>query len=197
MNFLAHASLSGTNELVLVGNFVADAVKGSALQKFPEDMQNGILLHRFIDQFTDQHEIVLRSKIILRPLFRHYAPVIADVYYDHFLARYWNDYFPEIAFGDFVASTYEMLERNHEILPAGSKEMIPLLISQDWLGSYITVKGITRILERMSKRTNFKSGMETAGLELERNYLVYEQHFRDFFPDLKKNSEQILKKLLK
>jgi acyl carrier protein phosphodiesterase len=197
MNFLAHASLSGKNELVLVGNIVADSIKGNELKSFPEKMQKGILLHRFIDTYTDQHEVVMETKILLRKEFGHYAPVVADVFYDHFLAVHWNDYYPQESLKDFVQFVYIMLEKNMEIIPEKSKMMIPYMVRQDWLGSYITIEGISEIMKRMSRRTSFNSRMENAGKELEQNYLLYEEHFRSFFPDLREKSEQILLGLLK
>jgi len=45
MNYLAHLYLSGSNEHVLVGNFIADSVKGSKHKDYPYDIQRGILLH--------------------------------------------------------------------------------------------------------------------------------------------------------
>ena len=38
MNFLAHAYLSGNNEEILFGNFVADAVKGNGWQDYPQEV---------------------------------------------------------------------------------------------------------------------------------------------------------------
>ena len=62
MNYLGHLALSGENEDVLFGNFIADAVKGNSYHKFNNSIQKGILLHRFIDHFTDNHPIYLKGK---------------------------------------------------------------------------------------------------------------------------------------
>ena len=53
MNYLAHLVLSGKNEEVLFGNFIADAVKGKSYLTWSKNIQKGILLHRFIDHYTD------------------------------------------------------------------------------------------------------------------------------------------------
>ena len=57
MNFLAHIYLSGNNDLIKIGNFMADGIRGKDYLKFPEQVKNGILLHRQIDTFTDAHVI--------------------------------------------------------------------------------------------------------------------------------------------
>src|SRR5688572_5263038 len=91
MNFLAHAYLSPVNEKILLGNFIGDFIKGrQALNKFDPEIIRGVELHRAIDEFTDDHPTVHQSKDRLRASYRHYAGVIVDVFYDHFLATHWS-----------------------------------------------------------------------------------------------------------
>ena len=92
MNFLAHLFLSGEPGELMVGNFIADSVKGNAMNDFSEGIQKGIILHRAIDTFTDSHNEMQKSKERLRPRYKKYAPVITDIFYDHFLAVNWQDY---------------------------------------------------------------------------------------------------------
>ena len=60
MNFLAHIYLSGDNELITIGNFVGDGVRGNKYKLYPKEIQIGIQLHRAIDTFTDAHPIFRR-----------------------------------------------------------------------------------------------------------------------------------------
>lgn len=39
MNFLAHIYLSGDNDLIKIGNFMADGIRGKQFEHFPEDVQ--------------------------------------------------------------------------------------------------------------------------------------------------------------
>src|SRR5690349_12341831 len=95
MNFLAHIFLSGDDPEIMVGNFIGDFVKGRNLDdRFSSGIVKGIELHRAIDEYTDSHPVVAQSKNRLRPKYRHYAPVIVDVFYDHFLAKNWKNYHP-------------------------------------------------------------------------------------------------------
>lgn len=55
MNYLAHALLSNNNKGLLIGNFIADHIRGNDFKNFPEEVIKGILLHRRIDTFTDSH----------------------------------------------------------------------------------------------------------------------------------------------
>ena len=92
MNFLAHAHLSGKNNDVLLGNFVADAIKGNKLLKYRKEIQYGILLHRQIDSFTDKHELFMQSIDRVRKDFGKYSGIVIDIFYDHFLALNWKEY---------------------------------------------------------------------------------------------------------
>ena len=85
MNFLAHIYLSGENDLLKIGNFMADGIHGKAPESLPADVQKGIVLHRHIDTYTDAHPIFRQSTKRLHPVYHHYAGVIIDIYYDHFL----------------------------------------------------------------------------------------------------------------
>ena len=83
MNFLAHIYLSGDNDLIKIGNFMADGVRGNDYLDFPEEIQKGIILHRAIDTFTDAHPIFRKSKHRLHEKYGHYSGVIIDILYDH------------------------------------------------------------------------------------------------------------------
>ena len=62
MNYLAHIYLSGEDEDLMIGNFIADSVRGNQLADFPEGVRKGIVLHRKIDSYTDRHPVVTESK---------------------------------------------------------------------------------------------------------------------------------------
>lgn len=52
MNYLAHLHLSNNDKNLIIGNYIADDVKGKAYLNFPLEIQKGIILHRKIDDFT-------------------------------------------------------------------------------------------------------------------------------------------------
>ena len=183
MNFLAHIYLSGDNEDILLGNFIADMIKGSQIEKFHQTVVDGVLLHRRIDNYTDTHHIVEQSKMRLRNKYRLFAGVIVDMYYDHFLARYWQDY-SEIPLNTYVKSAYRILLKNYFILPVRGKNILPIMVASNWLVNYASLKHMQKYFEGMAKRTPFNSGMENAVQDLEKHYDEFESEFRTFFPQL-------------
>ncbi len=192
MNFLAHLYLSGDNPAIQVGNFIGDFVKGKNIsERFEADIVKGIDLHRGIDEFTDHHPVVLESKIRLRPKYRHYSSVLVDMYYDHILARNWNDYH-DMLLADYADKMYDTLVSYKSILPEEVNHMLPFMIRGNWLVNYREIEGIKQALTGMSRRTKFKSNMEQADVELRDHYDAFEKEFKIFFPDLKMFCENFL-----
>jgi acyl carrier protein phosphodiesterase len=183
LNYLAHVFLSGVNEELLVGNFIADSVRGSQFHQFPAGIAAGIILHRQIDTYTDTHPVVQQTKDRLRPQYRKYAGVIADIYYDHFLAVNFHHYSPQ-SLADYCQLVYGVVQRYQAILPEKVKYFLPYMIEQNWLLNYANIKGIRQSLTGLSRRSAFVSNMDTAATELENNYPLYEKDFQAFFPDL-------------
>lgn len=183
MNFLAHIYLSGDNDLIKIGNFMADGIRGKHFESYPTDVQKGIILHRAIDTFTDAHPIFRQSTKKLHENYHHYAGVIVDVFYDHFLAKNWTKYSDE-KLDLFVERFYQSLHNNPDVLSEKTKGMMPYMIEHNWLVSYQTVEGINRILTQMDHRTKNESKMRFATNELSEFYSEFETEFSEFFKEL-------------
>lgn len=184
MNFLAHIYLSGENDHIKIGNFMADGIRGKHYEHLPNDIQKGILLHRAIDTFTDAHPIFRQSTKRLHGRYHHYAGVIVDVVYDHFLAKNWAKYSNE-NLADFVERFYQSLHDNTQFLTEKTINMVPYMIQYNWLYSYQYVDGIARILFQMDQRTKNNSKMQFAIEELKEFYDEFENEFTIFFEDLR------------
>lgn len=183
MNFLAHIYLSGTNEELIIGNFIADSIKGRKYLDYPKEIQKGILLHRAIDYYTDTHPIVRQSTARLFENYGHYSGVIVDILYDHFLAANWEKY-SDVPLDEFVTSFYNLLQDNFPVLPKNIQQFLPYMIKDNWLQSYASIKGIGRILSQMNERTKKRSRMNLAIVELEDHYDEFEEEFTAFFEEL-------------
>ncbi|OOG73617.1 ACP phosphodiesterase [Flavobacterium sp. A45] len=194
MNFLAHIYLSGNNDLIKIGNFMADGIRGKQFETYPLEIQKGIILHRFIDTYTDAHPVFRKSTKRLHEKYHHYAGVIIDVFYDHFLAKNWKNYSDE-NLTDFTNRFYQSLRDNHDFLSERTKGMMPYMIEFNWLVSYETVEGITRILTQMDSRTKNESKMRFSSKELIEYYTEFEQEFATFFEDLRIESRKKLELL--
>ncbi len=183
MNFLAHIYLSGDNDLMKIGNFMADGIHGKNFDTFPLEIQKGITLHREIDTFTDAHPIFRQSTKKLHANYHHYSGIIVDIFYDHFLAKNWSNYSDE-KLEDFTERFYQSLRDNYDSLTLKTQKMVPYLIKQNWLLSYQTIEGIENVLEKMDNRMKHDSNMRFSVAELRTYYSEFEQEFTAFFKEL-------------
>lgn len=188
MNFLAHAYLSFDDPKVLIGNFIGDFVRGPIEIIYEKDIVIGIFLHRDIDIFTDHHPVVKEAQKLLKPQFGRYGSVITDMYFDYFLAKYWNSY-SSLPLTEFAQNTYSLLEKHQEILPEKFLKVFQHMKQFNWLCSYSEIDGIRSALIGLSKRTRFDSNMEIAHVFLNENHQILRKHFEDFFEDLVKFSK--------
>ena len=138
MNYLAHAYLSFGNDGILLGNMISDFVKGKKQFDYSVVIHNGILLHRAIDDFTDNHEIIKKAKSVFRNDYRLYSGALVDVVFDHFLAIDTQEFADEKALFLFSEKTYQQLEVQRLEMPPGFEKMFYYMQTQNWLFNYRT-----------------------------------------------------------
>ena len=194
MNFLAHLYLSKNDTNIMIGNFIADHIKGNKYDGFSKEIQQGIFLHREIDTFTDAHEIVRKSKRRLHERYRHYDGVIIDIFYDYFLAKNWASY-SNIPLDVYTKSVYELLNKIKLDLPAKSQQFIDYMIEYNILFNYKYKEGIAKVLNGMNKRTKGKSQMNLAIEDLQNLEAEFETDFSLFFKDLIAHTNQKLNEI--
>lgn len=183
MNYLAHLYLSGKSEKLMVGNFIGDYVKGKKYMDFPEEIANGILLHRHIDSFTDKHHLHKAAKIPFKQDFGHYAGIIVDFVYDHFLAKNWTDY-SDTTLRWFAKNTHSVLLSNFNHLPVRVQGFLPFLIQHRRLESYASIEGIVQAIKIMGKYSSLPSKSDAAMDSLMNNYNSLENNFNAFMAEL-------------
>jgi acyl carrier protein phosphodiesterase len=183
MNYLAHMLCSNGTPASMLGNFIADFVKGDVEGRFPREVAEGILHHRRADCFTDSHEVFGASRRLISRARRRYAGVIIDVLYDHFLATSWERY-SSTTLDEFVGRVYENLGGNRVAVPHPVPMVIEKMVREDWLRSYRSLDGIDLTFRRISRRVQRENPLGTAIEELERNYDPLRDHFHSFFPQV-------------
>jgi acyl carrier protein phosphodiesterase len=183
MNHLAHCFLSLHDEDVLVGNFIGDFVKGHDWQNYPSGVQKGILLHRAIDSYTDNHPMTDRSVKRIRPYAGRYAPPFVDILYDHLLANYWDKYSGE-PFDVFAERTYVQLEKRAGEMPIILQERIPKMLAGKFLHGYTHREGLEWVLGKFSLRLAGNFDAAALGAFFFEEIAHFSEDFNAFFPDL-------------
>lgn len=188
MNFLAHLYLSGNDPDILVGNFMGDFVKGRVDDGYPDPVRNGILLHRRIDSYTQNHPLFLRSRQRIGPGYRLYRGVLVDIFYDHFLAREWDSWSAE-PLDSWLVRTRAIINLRRAELPEKLQSLVEVIFDE-LLPSYREVTGIGRALARMSRRITRPNPLAGAERELVTHYTELSEDFRSFLPDVTRFAQE-------
>src|SRR5262245_7003802 len=188
MNYLMHFFLAGDDPELQLGNLLGDYVKGR-VERFEhpgltDRLRLGIQMHRTIDSFSDSHRAVQRSKSIVAAEYGRLSGVIVDVFYDHVLARRWDEHHPR-PLQQYAKDIYGTLIRNQDRLPVAVHPLITYMSRGDWLSGYATERGIERALQGMAERRAVAAGIGTAGRLLGEHFDRFSSDFDEFLPELR------------
>lgn len=184
MNFLAHLRLGPDEPQQALGGLLGDFVKGPvAAIELPDSVRQGIWLHRSIDAFTDRHPLVARSKARVTGERRRYAGIMVDMFYDHLLARHWEQFTDE-PLASFTGRMYQAVLEQQALMPERARRVLVRMAEDDWLGSYAQLPNLHQALNKMSLRLRPGNPLPGAVDELERDYRGFEADFMAFMPEV-------------
>jgi acyl carrier protein phosphodiesterase len=182
MNFLAHALLAGDTPALIVGGVVGDWIKGPLPGSLPADLSRGVALHRAIDHYAESHPAFKRSRARVSAERRRYAGVLVDVFYDHLLARNWDDIHGQ-PLDEYCAAVYGLIRERLNDLPPAAHPALALMEKQDWLSSYAHIEGIADVLARMSRRARQPNPLMHGEQEFVANVDGYTDDFHEWLAD--------------
>jgi len=189
MNYLAHLFLSAGETELMVGNFIADGVKGSNYKNYPEKVSRGIIMHRSTDFYSDTHPVYLRSVHNLASEHGKFSGIIADMLYDYLLATHWKDFSNE-GLDKFCKKTYVVLRSFQDSMPEKCQVTLNYMIKYNWLESYKTLEGIERALKGLSGRMKYYYPMHNSIKPIRNDIEVFQKDFYEFFPLLIEHVKQ-------
>lgn len=189
MNFLGHILLTGEDEDWLLGNFMADSIKGKGYLDYPEAVQKGVLLHRFIDSYTDDHPAFRQSTSKLHADFGHYSGVLVDVFYDHFIAANWKDFYAT-PLEEFTDNFYQKMQAQFDEMTPRMQYLFPYMQKHNWLMRYPTLEGIELTLTEMGSRIGKEYKLHTSVRNLEQEYDAFKADFDVFIADIIKATKE-------
>ncbi len=186
MNYLAHAYLSNNNEDLILGNFIADHIKGNNYKHYSQNIINGILLHRKIDHFTDNHIQFKNAKRYFYDGYEKYAGILIDIYFDYFLASEFQKHC-HLSLLNSTENVYKIYDDFKYEMPKSSQNFYNYIIQNDIYNAYATLEGIEKVLFHLSHRINH-------GVMLNHSINLFNKHktelyfcFLKFIVDAKNN----------
>lgn len=184
MNHLAHVRLAPAEPALRVGSLLGDFARGADLSVLPPAVRAGIAHHRAVDRFTDAHPMFRRSRARIAAPRARVAPVLVDVFYDHFLAVGWA------ALGDgsplpaFTEAVYDDLRAHRGLLPLRLRDALPRMIANDWLTACRELDGTAAVLQRLQARLRHPLPLSGGIDDLRADYRGFAADFAVFWPEL-------------
>lgn len=156
LNFLAHLHVADHCDSHLAGNLLGDFVKGNPDIQYPRLVAQGIRLHRFVDSYTDSHELIKQTKLLFPSDIRRFSPIALDVYWDYCLVNAWSDYH-ELSLSEFCLKAEKQtlpacLDSNVHI-PTRYQLMVEAMWKGRWIESYKKIENVGLALQKMSSRS--------------------------------------------
>lgn len=196
MNYLAHLLLSGDELDIQVGGLLGDFVKGPLVSAWPADIEFGIRLHRQIDSLTDRHPAFVAATQNLEPPWRRYRGILLDVYFDHLLARRWQEFHPE-PLPIFCRRFYRHLAQYRSELPPRVQHFCDRAPEVSWLESYARADKVPVMLDNVGRRLRRPVTLGQAWPLLDGDRLHLNRRFDELMAELIEFAEQQRQQYLK
>lgn len=194
MNFLGHLYVRTLDANFLTGSFIADAVKGRAIETLPTSTRQGVEVHRLLDSFTDQNPRVKDISLWLSSEHGRWSGIVADILLDHFLALHWDKY-ATLPLADFASNCYQVLQHRLPWLPAKTQRILPYMVNDNWLLNYADKGFLDKVFDGMHRRTQYQSTMKQATATLSRYYEPFDNLFQAFMPEVTAKAHEFIARL--
>lgn len=184
MNHLAHALVAAPDTDLMFGSLIGDFVRGAIDPALPAPVRDGIALHRAVDVYTDAHPEVIRARELFAPPYRRYAGILIDLWFDHLLARGWNEH-GEGALEDFSDLVRAVLDERRSEVPERMRGFAAYLRANGLPAAYRERAMIGDVLRGVSQRLTRENPLASALPLLTALDGELMRRFAAFFPDLR------------
>jgi acyl carrier protein phosphodiesterase len=187
MNYLAHAYLSFGDTGLLLGNMIADSVRGKEIESFAENIKRGIRLHRQIDEYTDRHPVTTELKNVFESSAGRYSRSFLDISFDYFLATDATNE-PTEGWQGFADSCYICINEHRHELPADFLRLFSYMRKENWLYNYRYKWLIEKSFVRLARRAKYLRNNAKVFIDFEANLELLKAGYDEFFPLLKEHT---------
>ena len=185
MNFLAHSLISleideKENKKTLYANFAGDFYKGLVETiELPDELKEGIVLHRIIDKISDRNENFLNE--LLTEKFGIFKGIVSDMYIDHFLSKNFDSLFND-NLNNIENKILYNIKINEKFFPDNFKRTFQWFKSEKVMSSYQNIDFLERAFYGISQRVRKGEILKSSIIELQKNYNLFEEKaIKEFF----------------
>ena len=192
MNFLAHLHLARLADSSLLGNLMADFVRGNPREVWSAEVAAGILLHRRIDVMTDALPEVRLARSYFRPETYRVSPIALDVIWDHFLSRHWDKIVPENLLPEFLRQARAEIKPHLATTPERFQNLNRYLWDDRWMEKYASAPYLQNVLAGMASRRPRLIALADCYQDFIDNYQRLEAIFWQFYPQMMAKAQRNL-----
>ncbi len=182
MNFLGHLYFSNNEISLMQPNLFGDFVKGKDLSRYPDKIQEGIVLHRKIDHYIDHHPAVIELLHKLYTDLPKVSGIAVDLYFDHLLAKHWKEYHT-VDYGVFLNQFYDSLDFLSLDYSEEFYFVLHRLQEKNWLYHYQFLDGLSKASMGLSRRISFPNKLGDCVNVFLKNEKFIEETFRIYMKD--------------
>lgn len=173
----------------LLGNLLADFVRGNPAADYQPEVVAGIMMHRRVDVLTDSLPQVKASRDYFSAPYRRVAPITLDVVWDHFLARHWQQLEPSRDLHQFTQEARSQIEPFLPLTPPRFQNLNGYLWQERWLERYAELPFIARVLQGMASRRPRLEALTGSFADVEQHYHQLETQFWQFYPQMMRQAK--------
>jgi acyl carrier protein phosphodiesterase len=182
MNYLGHLYLSKNRLEIMRSNLFGDFIKGSHLETLPEIIKEGVILHRGIDDYIDHHPVVVDLLNVLYPQLPKVAGIAVDLYFDHLLARDWEEYH-KLPLEAFISDFFNYKDKSEAYFSNDFKKLLKIIEKGNWLINYQNIDGLEFACKGLSKRISFDNELKNGVNVFYKNKEIIEATFKIFIKE--------------
>lgn len=176
MNFLGHLYFSNNDFELMQANLFGDFIKGKDYTNLPLKIQEGITLHRKIDYYIDNHDVVVGLLHRLYEPLPKVAAIAVDLYFDHLLAKNWSK-FHDLTLEQFTSNFYKSIDTSTDYYTSEFQFMLSKMQEKNWLLSYKKLDGLHKSCLGVSSRISFPNKL----IEGAKVFKIFEKEIEDAF----------------
>ncbi|WP_407332338.1 ACP phosphodiesterase [Enterovibrio sp. 27052020O] len=183
MNYLAHLHVASSCKSQLLGNLLADFVRGKPDGLYLPETVEGIYLHRFVDGYIDALDDIKVCRALFPPELYRYSAIALDIFWDHALVTQWEA-FHDTPLECFVQQAEAACQKASDLEPSPLPDRFAFLSSrmwqERWIQSYADINTLPFVLERMSTRSPRMSPLADTAAVL----IAHQDQLLDAFPPI-------------
>ena len=191
LNHLAHFVLAPASDAARMGTLLGDFARGTDLSAWPLEVEQAIRLHRRVDAFTDSHTVVLAAKGALPTVWRRYAGILLDVYFDHVLINDWARWH-DAPLAAYASDAHASLARIAPALSEPARGVCARMGEHAALTTGATPAGMAHVLARIGARLARPQPLADALPTLIAAHDALAEAFESFFPALRAEARDYL-----